>query len=230
MTNREDHSHTRLHSNSPRFVVFEGIDGSGKTLQARMLGESLSREGFSIVLTAEPSDGPNGKLIRSLKVRPSPEEEERLFTEDRRDHIARVIVPALKLGRIVICDRYFYSSVAYQGARGIDPAGIIARNLSFVVVPDLILLLEVPLDEALNRIKVGRPEGFSSFEEQEGLEAVDRIYRSLEDPLIKRIDGSGSPERVHESVLKTFWSQAPVYLSLFFIFSSTFIYSFVPTY
>jgi dTMP kinase len=96
--------------------------------------------------------------------------------------------------------------VAYQGARGIDPNSIIALNLAFVTIPDLIFLLEVPLDEARNRIKLGRPEGFSTFEEREDLATVDRIYRSLKDPLIKRIDGSRSPERVHQSVLETFWS------------------------
>jgi dTMP kinase len=173
-----------------------------------MLAGWLSKEGFRVLLTAEPSDGPIGMKIRSLEVRPAPEEEARLFTEDRRDHVNRVIAPALEEGRIVICDRYVYSSVAYQGARGIEPRSIIARNLSFMVPPDLIFLIEVPVETALHRIRVGRA-GFSSYEERAALEAVDQIYRSLEDPAIVRVDGTGSAQSIHETIVKLFCELMP---------------------
>ncbi|MDQ7782226.1 MAG: dTMP kinase [Desulfomonilaceae bacterium] len=198
----DDHRRPGSTGAVPLFVVFEGIDGCGKTLQAKMLAERLSREGFRVVLTAEPSDGPMGTKIRSLDIRPTAEEEARLFTEDRRDHVNRVIRPALKDGRIVICDRYVYSSAAYQGARGIDPAKIISRNRSFAVPPDVIFLLEVPVETALHRIRAGRSGGFSSFEDKTGLEAVDRIYRDLKDPAIVRIDGTGTVESIHETILR----------------------------
>jgi len=187
----------------PQFVVFEGIDGCGKTVQAEMLAGWLSKEGFRVLLTAEPSDGPIGMKIKSMDVRPAPEEEARLFTEDRRDHVGRVIAPALKEGRIVICDRYVYSSVAYQGARGIEPSSIIARNSSFAVPPDLIFLIEIPVDIALRRLRVGR-SAFSSYEERAALEAVDRIYRNLQDPAIRRVDGTGSAQSIHETIVRLF--------------------------
>ena len=117
----------------PLFIVFEGIDGAGKSTQAGMLADRLRADEIPFILTAEPSDGPTGRLIKSLKVRPNPEEEARLFTEDRRHHVQNVIIPALKEGKTVICDRYVYSSVAYQGARGIDPAEILAENRQFVM-------------------------------------------------------------------------------------------------
>ncbi len=190
---------------NPWFVVFEGIDGCGKTLQAEMLAGTLTNEGFRVLLTAEPSEGPIGMKIRSLDVRPAPEEEAQLFTEDRRDHVKRVILPALKEGRIVICDRYVYSSVAYQGARGIEPSSIIAKNQPFALQPDLIFLIEVPVEIALRRIRVGRAGGFSSYEERASLEAVDRIYRGLKDSAIRRIDGTDSPESIHETIVKLFY-------------------------
>ncbi len=189
----------------PRFVVFEGIDGCGKTLQARMLAERLTKDGFSVLATAEPSDGPIGKRLRSMDTRPTPEEEARLFTEDRRDHVTRVILPALKEGRIVICDRYVYSSATYQGAAGIEPRSIISQNLSFIVPPDVVFLIRVPVETALNRIRVGRGGNFSSFEKRAFLEAVDRIYRDIKDPALRHIDGTGSPESIHQIILDVFY-------------------------
>src|SRR4030042_6942583 len=118
----------------PLFIVFEGIDGAGKSVQAKMLADHLQAVGIPLVLTAEPSEGPIGRYIRSLKVRPEPVEEERLFTEDRRHHVQNVIIPALRRGATVICDRYIYSSAAYQGARGMDPEKILAENRQFAAV------------------------------------------------------------------------------------------------
>lgn len=185
-----------------RFIVFEGIDGSGKTTQARLLTQNLTHSGNQVVLTAEPSDGPQGLLLRSLKTRLEPEEEARLFAEDRRHHVEHVINPAVEAGQVVICDRYVYSSVAYQGALGIDPEQIISWNRPFLVAPDVIFLLQVPVDLALGRIGVGRFEGMSPFEGREILEAVDAVYQRLVDPLIQRVDGRGEVEVVHESIIQ----------------------------
>lgn len=183
------------------FIVFEGIDGSGKSTQARMLAERLHMAGMPVMLTAEPSDGPTGLLIKSFSTRPDPDEEARLFTRDRKEHVDTVILPALKEGRVVICDRYVYSSVAYQGARGLDPDEIISMNRSFAPDPDVTILLTVPLDTALARIQKGRENGFTSFEKRENLEAVDAIYRSLDNPAIHVVDANGSQDVVHERIM-----------------------------
>lgn len=185
----------------PCFIVFEGIDGSGKSTQAKLLAARLADLGIPVLLTAEPSDGPVGQFIKSLKTRLEPEEEARLFTEDRRDHVERVMLPALAQGRTVICDRYVHSSVAYQGARGLDPAAILSAQWHFAPQPDVIFLLEIPPDIALERIGSKRGGGFSAFEVRESLEAVDAVYRGLSDPLIRRIDGAWSQESIHSAIM-----------------------------
>jgi dTMP kinase len=185
-----------------KFIVFEGIDGSGKTTQARLLTDTLRSRGKEVLLTAEPSDSPEGLVLRAVTSRPGPEEEARLFTEDRRHHVEHVIRPALEAGLVVVCDRYVYSSVAYQGARGIDPERIISANRPFLVPPDVILLLEVPVDQALDRIGAGRLAAASPFEVKENLEAVDAIYRCLVDPLIRRIDSTEKVNVVHDRIVR----------------------------
>ena len=185
----------------PCFIVFEGIDGSGKSTQAKLLAARLADSAIPVLLTAEPSDGPVGLIIRSLTTRPSPEEEARLFTEDRRDHVERVILPALAEGRTVICDRYVHSSVAYQGARGVDQAAILSAQRHFAPEPDAIFLMEVPVDTALARIGSDRCGRFSTFEVREDLEAVAAVYRNLTDPLIRRIDGTGSLEHIQSIIM-----------------------------
>jgi dTMP kinase len=186
----------------PLLIVFEGIDGAGKSVQAKMLATRFQADGIPCILTAEPSDGPIGRRIRSLKVRPEPVEEERLFTEDRRHHVQKVIIPALNRGDTVICDRYVYSAVAYQGARGIDPEEILAENRQFAAVPDLIFLLEVTVDMALSRIGCGRSGGFSAFEGRSDLEAVRAIYSGISDPTIHRMDGSLPPDELHREIME----------------------------
>jgi dTMP kinase len=186
----------------PLFIVFEGIDGAGKSVQARMLADRLQADGIPHILTAEPSDGPIGRRIKSLKARLEPAEEERLFTEDRRRHVRNVIAPALKRGDTVICDRYVHSSAAYQGARGIHPEKILAENRQFAAVPDLIFLLEVTVDMALSRIGRGRSGGFSAFEARSDLEAVHAIYSGISDPAINRMDGSLPPDELHREIVE----------------------------
>lgn len=200
--NLGEHDQDQNRAKKGLFIVFEGIDGSGKTTQARMLADYLASRGVRVLLTSEPSDGPVGTHIRSLTTRPEPEAEALLFTEDRRDHLNRTILPALAQGVTVICDRYVYSSAAYQGARGLDPESILAENSAFALPADVTFLIEIDVDSALARIGEGRENQFTQFEVRSDLEKVDTIYRSLTDPFIIRINGEGSAEQVQKLILE----------------------------
>ena len=107
-----------------------------------MLAASLKKDGHQVVLTREPTHGPAGQRLQSYLLGPSrhlsPAEELDLFMADRREHVAQIIKPALERGKVVLTDRYYYSSVAYQGALGLDPNDILAANEAFAPVPDLV--------------------------------------------------------------------------------------------
>ncbi len=165
-----------------------------------MLADRLRTDAVPYILTMEPSDSPAGRLLKSLKIRPDPDEEARLFTEDRRLHVKNVIAPAIKSGKVVVCDRYIYSSMAYQGARGIDPEKILTENREFAPAPDLIFLLEIPVEVSLSRIDAGR-SGFSAFEDKAYLEKVQLIYQSLADPAIHRLDGRAPRDELHHQIV-----------------------------
>ena len=137
------------------FIVLEGGDGSGKTIQARILCSALRREGYKVHPTAEPSKSVAGKLIRRRLVhgkKMSPEAEALLFAADRFFHLESEIRPALAAGKTVVCDRYMYASFAYQGAQGVDSKWLREIN-QFAERPDVALYLDVPAEMGLGRIK-----------------------------------------------------------------------------
>lgn len=185
------------------FIVLEGLDGSGKSLQAALLADRLTQIGRKVILTSEPSAGQIGQKIRLLKERLDPSDELKLFMEDRRDHVDTVILPALGRGEAVVCDRYFYSTAAYQGASGVNYREILENSVAAFPEPDLLFLLSVPLHTCMQRISKGRSEGFSIFERTDFLKRVQEIYDSMEFSYLIRIDGSLSPQQVHESI----WSK-----------------------
>lgn len=144
------------------FIVIEGIDGAGKSTQAKMLAEWFEEKGYEVVLTKEPTDTAFGKLIRRLVLtggregiidgaRISHEAEALLFAADRAEHVDKLIRPSLEAGKVVISDRYFYSSLAYQWARGLDLEWLIDLN-RFAIRPDLVILLDLPVKESMRRI------------------------------------------------------------------------------
>ena len=184
-------------------VAFEGIDGTGKSTQVRLLAESLRDMGHNVMVTREPTDGPVGQRIRELftsRAEVSQEEELELFLADRRQHVAEVIKPALSAGRIVLTDRYYLSTAAYQGAAGLDPAEIIRRNEQFAPVPDLVLLLVVPPALGVKRIRTLRGESLNAFEQEKELKKVAEIFDLLDRGYIRRIDASQSVEEVQRKV------------------------------
>ncbi|MBL4901498.1 MAG: dTMP kinase [Desulfocapsa sp.] len=184
-------------------IVFEGTDGTGKSTQTKLLATDLEERGFAVVSTFEPSNGIYGKQIRALftnRETISREEELDLFLADRKDHVDNLIAPSLKSGKVVLCDRYYLSTIAYQGAAGIDPAHILARN-DFAPVPDLALLFYAPLTTGIQRITEGRGEPLNDFEKEDYLEKVASQFEQLQLPCIKRIDATRDIETIHQDVL-----------------------------
>lgn len=137
------------------FIVLEGGDGAGKTAQAKALCSALKRNGYEVHPTAEPSRSTVGKLIRRSfleREKMFPEVEALLFAADRFLHLKYEIRPALAAGRMVVCDRYMYASLAYQGAQGVDLSWIREMN-RFADKPDLAIYLDVPAETGLSRIR-----------------------------------------------------------------------------
>ncbi|MBY6118656.1 dTMP kinase [Mameliella alba] len=140
------------------FISFEGIDGSGKSTQARQLYESLRAEGHDPLLTREPGGSPGAEEIRALVLQGDPdrwsaETELLLFTAARRDHMERAILPALQAGRTVICDRFADSTRMYQGRGGLRNKVDALHDLMIGIDPDLTLLIDMPAEAGLARAK-----------------------------------------------------------------------------
>ncbi len=142
------------------FIVFEGIEGSGKSTQAALIEKYLKRKGRAVLMTREPGGTPFGTKIREIllngKDRLRPETETLLYMASRSELVERVIAPALKAGTIVICDRWLDATLAYQGyGSGVDLKWIrlLARNVVRGVRPDATIFLTLPAKEGLRRAK-----------------------------------------------------------------------------
>ncbi|HOP60015.1 MAG TPA: dTMP kinase [Candidatus Saccharicenans sp.] len=184
------------------FIVFEGIDGCGKSTQVELLADKLRRRGKQVVTLSEPTAGRWGQKIRDsarTKGSLSPAEELELFIRDRKEDIKNNIKPALEAGQIVILDRYFYSTLAYQGARGLDMNEIRAKHDKFVIRPDIVFILDVPVSQALKRI-AGRPVIYSLFEDYDYLQKVRKNFLKLKDSECYLLDGRQPPEDISRQV------------------------------
>ncbi len=185
-------------------IVFEGTDGTGKSTQLKLLYSALKSKNYPVITTREPTDGKYGREIRRLyknRKRYSDEEELELFLADRKEHVDALLTPALNRGKIILCDRYFLSTAAYQGAIGFNPETVLARN-SFAPNPDLALLFHAPVDVGLTRIISGRGEAPNDFEKAENLQKVAAIFATIDRPYIRRIDASGSIDSVYQLVME----------------------------
>lgn len=177
-------------------IVLEGIDGSGKTTQARRLAGALRRAGVETALFREPTRGPWGRLIRRKAGRPrslNAEEELHLFLLDRRDNVERNLKPALRRKKVVVLDRYYFSTMAYQGARGIDSERIRRLNERFAPRPDLVFILDVPPERGLGRIE-GRRRREPLFEKRAFLRRVRRNFLDFRGPALVHLDGRRDPK------------------------------------
>jgi dTMP kinase len=186
-------------------LVFEGIDGTGKSTQCRMLAELLSQKGIANIALAEPTRGEWGMKIRRLLTEGrngvSPEEELAWFINDRKQDVELNINPALKQGKVVLMDRYYFSTAAYQGALGFDPEKIRKDNEKFAPQPDRVLIFHNSPEKSLERIESSR-EGKSAFEKQDYLMDVQNIFKSFAGKNIRFISSDVSLEKVHEQVLQ----------------------------
>jgi dTMP kinase len=186
-------------------LAFEGLDGCGKSTQALELARALRAAGRDVLVTREPTDGPTGARIRAMArsgTALAPEEELRWFVEDRRAHVRETVAPALAAGRLVLTDRYFLSTVAYQGARGLDWRRILAESEAEFPLPDLVLLLEVEVAVGLARIRGRGGSRESVFEQRELLERVASIFRAVDRPYVERVPAGGCVEEVHAAVVE----------------------------
>lgn len=181
-------------------VVFEGIDGSGKSTLAARVARTLRTHGETVVETREPTDGPFGTRVREASrsgVELSPEEEFECFHEDRKAHVASVVRPALERGAWVIQDRSYFSTVAYQAQRGLSPEWLMAKSQEVAPRPDVLIVVDVPVDEALARIRArGRPDG---FETEATLLKVREHFLNFGAELT--VSGVATPERLEHTVL-----------------------------
>jgi dTMP kinase len=183
------------------FICIEGLDGCGKTTQTQLLVERLKRKGYDAIYTAEPSRGKIGELIRKYclhgEKRVSSIVEVLLFAADRFEHVENELIPALNEGKLVVSDRYVYSSLAYQGAAGLDLKWIEKIN-EHAIRPDLAVFIDVEPETVIQRLKPKK----SVMENLETQRKVREVYmKFVEKGELVKIDGNRSKHKVTDDIL-----------------------------
>ncbi|MEQ9619203.1 MAG: dTMP kinase [Deltaproteobacteria bacterium] len=195
------------------FITFEGIEGSGKSTQAKLLEEFLSGRGYKATLTREPGWGRLGNLIRTVileerELELDPLAELFLFCADRAQHVKDFIAPRLRSGEVVICDRFYDSTIVYQGyGRKLDMRFVskAAKSSALDTAPDITFLLNLPVREGLSRLK---DRGAITKMDEEPLEFHEMIRQGYmliarKDPArIKKINAERDPLEIHEEIRK----------------------------
>lgn len=185
-----------------KFIALEGPDGCGKSTQAKLLKDWLESKGHEVIITKEPTDNPVGKVLRkSLRgeIDIPVEAEALLFAGDRATHVSELIEPGLKEGKIVITERYLYSSLAYQTSRGLSQEWVETIN-DPAIIPDLSIVIDVNPEVGSKRMNSSRE--LDTFDEDLKLqEKVREAYRQLaEEKDLTLINGESSKETVHEEI------------------------------
>lgn len=190
--------------NQGKFIVFEGLDGSGSSTQSELLAKWFKERGEKVLLTKEPTNNIIGGLIRGQLThdwKTGPECLQLLFAADRAHHLEREIIPALDRGYNVISDRYFFSSIAF-GSLEIDKEWLLKLNEKFLE-PDLTIFLKVSPQECVKRMEKSRFQ-LELFEEEQRLERVWKTYQWLanrfESAMI--VNGEETPEKISQNIIE----------------------------
>lgn len=189
---------------SGKLIAFEGPDGSGQSTQVKLLANFLTGMGLGVVLTKEPTiDSEAGRKIRQAldeKVKLPSAYLQRLFVEDRQEHLENLIVPALRQDQVVITDRYFFSTLAFGASDGLDLEWLIGLNSGFLL-PDATFILRVKPEVCIQRIEK-RGEGIKLFEKEEKLRKVLQAYELMPGRFenVHMIDGEQSIEDVFRQI------------------------------
>ncbi|MBU0628212.1 MAG: dTMP kinase [Nanoarchaeota archaeon] len=191
------------------FIVLDGLDGSGKGEMIKRLRAYFSKRGVNLLITREPTDGEYGKQVKEIlktdkDSRDKAEECLQLFVKDREEHLKNIIEPFLEReNAVVICDRYYYSTIAFQHTQGIDLEKVVADNMDFRT-PDIAFILDLPAEMAIERIEK-RGADKEKFEQLSFMKELRQNFLKLKDELddnIKIIDASKSKDEVFEQIKK----------------------------
>lgn len=183
-------------------VVFEGIDGSGKSTQIQLLARYLRAKGLDVVTDFEPTRGKWGMKVREAALtgeRMAIEEETECLLQDRREHVREFIEPALESGAWVLLDRYYLSMMAYQGASGVNVEDIREWNEAFATVPDIAFWLDLPVEMAIDRMNA-RGNAHDAFENEPFLQECAAIYSRMEMPWLHRIEADASVQEIQSRI------------------------------
>ncbi len=189
-----------------KLIVFEGCDGSGKTTQAKLLVEFLQSKGVKVHFTREPTTGPIGQIIRE-NISSSANINDNildalLFTADRRIHLLDEIEPKIREGCVVICDRYYHSTLVYENVQGLPLDWLVQIN-NFARKPDMVVILDADTEISMKRLLTDSRNREDKFEHEEFLRGVRKRYRGLAEILKERIifvDASGSIDSVQQKL------------------------------
>lgn len=188
-------------------IVFEGLDGAGTTTQNKLLKDYLEKKGKNVFLTHEPTDNPIGKVVRQVlqhKFTTTPEALALLYSSDRHDHLYNGdygIIQHLEKGEFVLADRYFYSSIAYQG---VECSTDYIRSINEYPAPEFVIFIDTAVDDCISRIEK-RGEAKELFDRAEYLCKVRANYINEFNALpsetnLLKIDGRKSIEEIHSSI------------------------------
>ena len=194
------------------FIVFEGIDGSGKSTQCDLLYKYLLDNDVDAVRLLEPSNGEIGKKIRTIlsgDIIPPVSKQVELFIEDRKDDVEKNILPALLDGKVVLMDRYYFSNAAYQGAQGIDPKTIIDKNLALdFPQPDIVYYLDIHPNAAFDRITARSGDRKKEiFEKKELLQKIWNNFNQIANDKFKKIDATLNQNEISKIIIEDFESR-----------------------